>query len=286
MVLHRRNQLYRCLYFLYHNWLGTLIRPLLRTHGIAKLYARYQDSTLSKHQIKSFIKKHNIAMEEFVTPPNGFTSFNDFFIRTLRPGVRTVDWDDNVLVSPADSRVLIIPEVSAQERFFVKEKPFNLHTFLADRDLAQEYEGGSLMLCRLSSRDYHRYHFPCDSIPNDPTAIPGSLESVHPLAYEAGLLPLQENERHRFVLRSELFDDILVIVVGAMFVGRITHTYTVGANCSKGDEMGYFSFGGSSLVLLFKRGIIRFEKNLVDRSAQHVETSVLMGERVGIKERS
>jgi len=271
----------RFLSFLYRNFFGKILRMIWPIRLLSKLFAIYTDSFLSKRKISSFIKKYSIDMSQFVIPDGGFESFNDFFIRKLRPGQREIDKDSNVIVSPADSKLLAISSINNTTKFFVKSKPFCLKTFFRDEDLAQKYQNGTLLLFRLAPRDYHRYHFPFDSIASEPRIIFGKLDSVNPIVYKSGFMPIQENDRDIIILKSNIFGDVLFAPVGAMFVGRITHTYVPDQNCKKGDEMGYFSFGGSSLVLLFEKDIISVDQKFLDNSEKNTETPVKMGERIG-----
>ena len=220
-------------------------------------------------------------MNDFVVPEGGFKSFNDFFIRRLKPGARVIDLDPSVFISPADSKLIVVPEIKPDTRFFVKSKKFCLKTFLRSERLAKEYESGVLCLFRLEPRDYHRYHLPCDAVVGEAIRINGCLESVNPIVYESGLLPLQENERHRIILQTKSFNKVIMVSIGAMFVGKITHLYSANEEYKKGDEVGHFSFGGSSLVLLFKRGVVNVDDRFLKDSMQSVETVVKMGERVG-----
>ena len=222
-------------------------------------------------------------MNDFVTPPGGFSSFNDFFIRALRPGARIIDRGEDVLVSPADSKLLVIPRITKETRFFVKSKPFCLKRFLDDESLAKQYEQGTLLLFRLAPYDYHRYHVPCDGVPSKHRVIPGALESVHPIMYKTGSLPLQTNERHLTLLETKKFGSVAVVAVGAQLVGSISHVYIPGEACRKGDESGYFSFGGSSLVLLFKRDSIVVDREFLEHSQENFETAVRVGQRIGEK---
>lgn len=269
--------------FFSQNVVGRKLSFLAKSHLISNLYSFYMNSRLSKHKIKSFVKKYDINMKDFVVPRGGFTSFNDFFIRKLKPGVRPIDLDQSVLVAPADSKLYVISTITDQTRFFVKSEKFCLKTFLGDEQLAKEFENGTLLLFRLAPYDYHRYHFPCDCVPSRHKSISGALESVHPIVYEAGSLPLQTNERHVVLLKTEQFDTVAMVVVGAQMVGQITHSFTPNRSCRKGQEAGYFSFGGSSLVLLFKKGVLAPDEKFVVHSQENFETEVKMGQRVGEK---
>jgi len=259
---------------------GRLFGFFVNSHILSNFYGWLMDSSWSKRNIPYFIKKHDINMNEFVIPEGGFISFNDFFIRKLRPNVRPVDQDPTVLTAPADSKLFAVSHITPETSFFIKNKQFCLKNFLRDESLANQYENGTLLLFRLAPYDYHRYHFPCDCIPSMPRVIHGWLDSVHPIVYKSDVVPLQENERHITMLETKSFGSVTMISVGARLVGKITHTYTSNQEYKKGDEMGYFSFGGSSLVLLFKKGTIAVDEQFILHSQDKYETAVRMGQRI------
>jgi phosphatidylserine decarboxylase len=114
-----------------------------------------------------------------------------------------------------------------------------------------------------------------------PIVIPGIFDSVNPLVYNAGYQPLLSNERHIIKLHTEKFDTVLMIPVGAMLVGKIVETYVPQKCVVKGDEAGYFAFGGSTIVLLFKQKIIMPDALFLENSLRGCETVVKMGQAVG-----
>lgn len=266
--------------FLYSNFLGKVARYFFRTKAAATGYAWLQNSSWSKRKIDPFISKHKIKIADFVIPVGGFKSFNDFFTRKLKPGVRIVDENPNIVVSPADSKVLAFQNITDDVCFFIKSSTFNLSLLIGDRKLASEYKNGTLFLFRLAPHDYHRYHFPFDSVPLRHKMIHGRYESVNPITYKVGLLPLHENERHLIILKTREFGDVLFVTVGAMLVGKIIETYTPNQLYSKSAEMGYFAFGGSSIVMIFKKGIVCPNDLLLEHSKQDIETAVKMGQKV------
>lgn len=268
------------LYFLYTTWIGRKIRLLVNGRFVSQLSRYYQNTKLSTREIAPFIAKHKIKMDDFEQPAHGYRSFNDFFIRKLKPGRRTIDMRPEVLVSPADSKLFVIPEITKKTKFFVKELAFNLELFLGDCQLAHSYAGASMLIFRLAPYDYHRFHFPTNGIPESPIIISGRFDSVNPLVYKAGYQPLLSNERHIIKLHTQEFDTILIIPVGALMVGKIVETYSVGQQAFKGDEAGYFAFGGSTVVVLCKPGVINIKKDFIENSAKGFETVVKMGEGI------
>jgi phosphatidylserine decarboxylase len=233
--------------------------------------------------IAPFIQKHQIIMDDFLKPAGGYQSFNDFFIRKLRPGAREINQDSDIIVSPADAKIYVIPNISTDTLFFVKHKPFNLEKFLGNQKLAEQYKNGTLIIFRLAPYDYHRFHFPADGTPSAPHIIHGRFESVNPLVLKSGIQPLTENERHIVLFKTDTFDTIAMVAVGAMMVGKIVHTYKPNTHYKKGDEAGYFAFGGSTVVLLFKHGIISPLPLFLQHSLQGLETAVKMGQAIAKK---
>jgi len=267
--------------FLYETQLGRLVRPALSLPWASSLAGAYMDTALSAAHIPAFIEQYGIDMNDFARKsPDEYASFNDFFCRELAPGRRPIATAPDAVASPADSRVLVIPNISDEHEFLVKDKPFDLQAFLRDTDLADELTGGTMMIFRLRPDDYHRFHFPIEGRIGAPRRIPGKLESVDPIAYESGIVPLTCNERHLMVLDRPNGSRVAIVPVGAMAVGKIVETYDPNTDIGKGDECGLFKFGGSTVVVVFPPGEIAARDDLVEASASGTETYVKMGEQV------
>jgi phosphatidylserine decarboxylase len=168
----------------------------------------------------------------------------------------------------------------------VKGKKFDLATLLQDEELAAQYEEGSMVIARLCPMDYHRYHFPCDCYAGKTELINGWLYSVNPVAIKKNIDIFAENKRTLCELDSEKFGKVLFLEIGATCVGAIHQTYTPETQCAKGDEKGYFSFGGSSLILLFPPNSIQFDQDLLDATAAQIEVKCLVGQPMGVATRS
>lgn len=266
---------------IYGNFWGNFVRIfLMRFSWASKLYAWYQCSRLSRLKIKPFIKKHAIDMADFIGTADEFKSFNDFFCRQLRPGARMIEQSVQSVVSPGDGKLLVFRDVVDSISFFVKNERFNLNSFLKNDALAQEFEHATMAVLRLAPYDYHRFHLPIDAYVSKARRISGCYESVNPLAYRAGIQPLTENLRFVISLSSELFGHVLMIPVGAAMVGSIVFTYQVDTFCKKGSEVGYFQFGGSTVVLLFKAKTIVPQHQFLRHSLQGFETAVTMGQKI------
>ncbi|MGR3973945.1 MAG: archaetidylserine decarboxylase [Candidatus Rhabdochlamydia sp.] len=274
--------------FLYHpnfflKWVSHLLLPLIARHPfISNLYGRWQKTSWSRHKIVPFIQNHEVDTEDFLDPVQTFKNFNDFFIRKLHPHKRPLYPGNRVAILPADGKYLLFPQLCDSLHFFVKGHAFSLLSLLQDEWVAARYEQGSLLIARLSPADYHRFHFPCDGTALPASSLQGTLYSVNPLALRKRPSILYENKRVVTPFESVHFGQILYIEVGATNVGTIHQTFTPYTFYHKGDEKGYFSFGGSSLILLFEPNVIQFDADLVAHSAQGIEVSGRMGQSLGV----
>jgi phosphatidylserine decarboxylase len=151
---------------------------------------------------------------------------------------------------------------------------------LHDSALAQEFEHATMLLFRLAPYDYHRFHIPIDARVSNARYIFGCYESVNPLAYAAGVQPLTENLRYVISLFSDHFGHVLMVPVGAAMVGSVIFTYEPHTYQKKGTEAGYFQFGGSSVVLLFKPTMMTPQEQFLQHSLQGFETAVKMGQKI------
>jgi phosphatidylserine decarboxylase len=238
-------------------------------------------SARSKKKIAPFVAKHNINLNEYTQPENGYQSFNDFFYRYVKPEYRPIE---KGAVSPADGRVLAFNTLSDTQQFFVKGSEFNLSTFLCDGALAQKYQGGAMIIIRLAPVDYHRFHFPVTGKVNASRKIKGFYYSVSPLALRKKMEIFCQNQREYCIQESNEYGDVLICDVGATLTGGIVQTYKEDAVAEKGSEKGYFAFGGSTLILLFEKGKIKFSEDLVKNTKDGYETFLKMGESIGVKQ--
>ena len=252
-----------------------------RLPWFSKFYGFLQKRPASAKKIAPFIAAYGVDASEFAEA--NFQSFNDFFIRKLKPEKRPIAADANRLAMPADGRYLVFPDLSRANGFYVKGQQFDLDTFLQDTAYANRYKTGAMAIARLCPTDYHRFHFPCDGLPSQARPIWGPLFSVNPIALRKKLSILWENKRMSTEIETDLFGTILCVEVGATCVGSIHQTYQPEKQVKKGEEKGYFSFGGSCLVLLFERGRVAFDEDLIANSQRGLETKALFGSSLGMR---
>ncbi|MDE3055607.1 MAG: phosphatidylserine decarboxylase [Verrucomicrobiota bacterium] len=258
-----------------------LFLPIIaRCPWCSKWYGYLQQRPASCKKVAPFIKKFQVDTTEFAT--TSFSSFNDFFIRKLKKESRPIATGEKRAVLPADGRYLVFPDLSRTEQFYVKGQRFNLLSFLGDPLLAERFANGSMVIARLCPSDYHRFHFPCDGIPSIARSISGPLFSVNPVALRKRLSILTENRRMVTEIKTAAFGTLLYVEVGATCVGTIHQTYLPEQKIGKGDEKGYFSFGGSSVILLFEKGRVLFDADLLENSARCLETKAFFGTSLGV----
>lgn len=235
----------------------------------------------SSARILPFITKYNLDVDEFAKSAFDYKTFNEFFYRALKPTARPIAAGARVAVFPADGRHLAMPNVDTAKGFYVKGMKFSLVELLGDEALVRKFAGGAMVISRLCPVDYHRFHFPVAGVPNEAQLINGWLYSVSPVALRRNVRYLVENKRELTLTESPEFGTVATLEVGATNVGTIKQSYVPGRAVAKGDEKGFFAFGGSCVITLFQRGRIRFDADLVSSSEEQIELYAKMGDRMG-----
>ncbi len=265
------------LIWLYTNPIGELsLHSLVKRKFVSSYYGGLMDSPRSVDKIEPFVNEYDIDLS--IAQKQEFSSFNDFFIRKLKPEARPINTDSNVVVSPADGKIMAYADISDQD-FIVKGYQFNIKEFLDDTALAEKYNDGSLIIVRVCPVDYHRFHFPVSGKVSSVTAIEGDYYSVNPIAVKKIIEVFCLNKREYVTISTREFGDVIMAEVGATMVGSIIQTYK-GDIAAIGEEKGYFKFGGSSVLLLFEKGKIRIDGDLLKNTVNNLETEVKIGERI------
>lgn len=269
--------------FLYYNPFGELaLNLVIKRKFLTWYYGKEMDKKSSVSKIKSLIESAGINMAESKKNIDEFNSFNEFFIRELKDGAREIDMNENTLVSPADGKIFVYETLSEVNKFFLKGDEFTLQEFFKDDFLAEKYKDGVFMIIRLAPVDYHRYHFPADGFINKSRLIEGYYYSVSPHAIKKNFRIYCENKREYSTLKTEKFGDIIISEIAATMVGGIIQSYTPDTFIKKGDEKGYFYFGGSTVIMIFEKGKVAVDKDLILNSQNGIETKVYMGEKIGV----
>ncbi|WP_454052243.1 phosphatidylserine decarboxylase [Clostridium sp. Marseille-Q7071] len=256
---------------------------LVKRKLFSKFYGHYCDTKLSSKKIKSFVKGFNMNMDEYEKSIDEYTSFNDFFYRKLKPTAREINKDKNIFISPSDSRLLSIDNIDENHSFKVKGFDYSLKEILGSKELANKYKGGICLIFRLCPTDYHRFHFIDNGTCSSTTKIKGKYYSVSPIALEKVSKVFTSNKREYSILHSENFGDLLYLEVGATCVGGIIQTYKENSKVYKGDEKGFFKFGGSTVIILVEKDKLKLDEDIIYHSKKDIEVIVKMGEKIGVR---
>ncbi|KAJ3992072.1 phosphatidylserine decarboxylase-domain-containing protein [Lentinula boryana] len=262
---------------------GSRARSLLKSLSI-KQGVKY-DSPESVRDIPPFIEFHKLDMNEVRDPVKSFKTFNQFFYRKLKPDARPVDspLDPYRLVSAADCRFMAFESVSEATKLWIKGREFSVGRLLGNayKAEAERYYGGALAIFRLAPQDYHRFHSPVDGKIGKMTYIAGEYYTVNPQAIRTALDVYGENARKIVPIDSPQFGRVMAVCVGAMMVGTIQTTVEEGQWVQRGEEFGYFAFGGSTIVLLFEPGVLEWDEDLLINGRAALETLVRVGMGLG-----
>ena len=235
----------------------------------SKTLKKLTKSNLSRLLIQPFAKKYNINTDEILDELDDFKNLNDFFIRKLRPDARPIDQNEDSFVSPTDGVISEVGVISDDRTFVVKNQTYNVQTLVGDSELADKYKDGTYMVIYLSPRNYHRIHFPMNSHIKDAYSLGKYSYPVNNMGLKLGDNILSYNYRQVYRLNGKI--NYILIPVGAQNVNSIIPTYE-NIYVKKGEELGYFEFG-STVVLLFEKNNIILEDNLKDRE-------IKMGEKI------
>lgn len=261
----------------------TLPQYLLPQHLLSVCMHRITRSQIGwfKNTFIRFICwKFRVDISEAATAElSAYPSFNAFFTRRLRDGIRPVAAGDSVVVSPVDGAISQLGAIDDGRIIQAKGRDYSVSELLGgDNRLATRFEQGQFATIYLSPRDYHRIHMPLSGQLTSMRYVPGKLFSVNPRTARAVPRLFARNERVVTVFETE-FGPLVQVLVGAIFVGsmetvwsgQITPPYTpsirdwayIGDDAislDKGEEMGRFNMG-STVVLLLPPGMNRFRSD-------------------------
>lgn len=266
----------KTLQFLYRTIPGRIILRLLCSKPVSVIAGAYMDSSLSIGLIPKFAKKNHINMDEYVEEE--YTCFNDFFIRHIRPELRPVDMEKKHFIAPCDG-LLSAYKISDDLVIPIKQSEYSILDLVKDKRVAKEFEDGVCLVFRLCVNHYHRYCYLDNAKKSKNVFIPGLLHTVRPVALN--VLPVfTRNAREYTLLKTENFGTVLQMEVGAMMVGKIVN-HDGEKNVVRGDEKGYFKYGGSTVVVLVKKNKVDFAEELFDTTDEGMEIPVHMGQMLG-----
>lgn len=249
--------------------------------------AASENPLLKNIVIQAFKTKYGIDMS-IAEQQNAlkFKSFNEFFTRALKDGIRAIDENENSVVSPADGAISQLGKINEGDIFQAKGQSFSVEKLIGDPQLAEPFKNGEFATVYLSPKDYHRVHMPYAGTLTETLYIPGELFSVNQTTAENIPGLFARNERMVCLFDTDL-GRMAVVLVGAMIVagietvatGKIKPTGRLELNhhdlkLEKGAELGRF-YLGSTAVILFEKDKMQWD------AAFKANSVVVMGEALG-----
>jgi phosphatidylserine decarboxylase len=271
------------------HWQKTLGLLKAQSEKMGKEY----DDPKSRDHIQPFIDSFKLqdTLQQLKKPdPADYVNFNEFFAREIKEDARPIaePENDRVVSSPADCRLTIFPSVDLATKYWIKGFGFTLGKLLGSDEQAARFEGGPIAIARLAPQDYHRWHSPVDGTVKSVSLIPGAYYTVNPQAInEQGTMDVFcENKRSvMLVERKGTGSPVAIIAVGAMLVGSIEYCDGIkeGAEIKRGECLGAFKYGGSTVIVVFPNGEITPDEDLVKNSIdEDCETLMRVGWRIGV----
>ncbi|SHJ37760.1 phosphatidylserine decarboxylase [Lutispora thermophila] len=267
----------RFLSFLYRRKLGMMLLLQVVKPKYSIFMGRLLNHSISKVMIWPFILINKIDMTEYKKCK--YKSFNDFFTREIKPEKRKIDFNPKHFISPCDSRLSVYC-IDESSNFIIKNTSYTLESLLRDKNLADRYKGGVLLVFRLTVGDYHRYCYIDNGYKTKNYRIKGVLHTVNPIVNDKVKI-YKENTREFAILHSENFGSLLIMEVGALLVGKIVN-YHEEKFVKRGEEKGKFEFGGSTIIVCIEKDKVIIDEDILKNSALGIETIVKMGEKIGI----
>lgn len=237
------------------------------------LLKAFTKSKMSKVINKSFVKVYNINEAEMEKPLDHYESLQELFVRNLKSDARNIDQSLDSIVSPVDGVLADVGQITEDCSFHVKNQDYSLVEMLGNKNRAEKYKEGTYIILYLSPSHYHRIHTPVSGTVVGKWALGNKSYPVNELGLKLGKRPLSRNYRLITEVRLNNGKHYSLVKVGAMNVNSIHPTFT-GDSVSKGDEIGYFSFG-STVVLLFEKDTLKLEPSV------KVPMDVQVGMKIG-----
>lgn len=279
----------RMVRFAYGSQVGKTLGRVIASRSLSRLYGMTQDMKISSNKIAKFMTDFEIDREIYekgsyssLPIEKSYKTFNEFFIRKFKPGVREFSSEAEKLGAFSEARYFGHKNIHAGLKVPVKGAMLSALDLIGKEELAREFEQGPFLIARLCPVDYHRYHYPDDGTTQESFQIKGDFHSVNPLALKLKSDIFIKNERRVSILDTKNFGKLAYIEIGATCVGKIVQSHDEKQNFSKGDEKGYFLFGGSTVIVYGQKGRWVPSPDIIKNTELGIETYIHLGDEVGI----
>lgn len=276
--------------FLYGSPVGKIINPLVTSKFFSQCYGYLQDAPASSNKVRPFIEKFNIDIGQYepgtrpaIDIKDTYRTFNEFFIRQFKKGKRPFVQESSRMGAFAEARYVGFSAMDDSSVYPVKGKHLHARDLIANDEVYKDFEGGPLMIARLCPVDYHRYHYPDAGRVLTHFPIKGIFDSVNPIALKMKSKIFIKNERYCSILETENFGKIAYIEVGATCVGKIIQSHQWTDEFRRGEEKGYFLFGGSTVIILGQKGLWKPSADILENTSKGIETYLHLGDEVATR---
>ena len=273
-----------------------LLQKIIPQHALSRLVgvlAYWRAGFLKNVFIRFFVRHYQVNLADIADfNPKNYPSFNDFFTRYLKPGVRPLAQESDAVVSPVDGLVSEVGDTTGGRLLQAKGQDYSLQDLLGgDAVTAAQFAGGKFLTVYLSPKDYHRVHMPLAGQLVQMVHVPGKLFSVNQATVAAIPNLFARNERVIAYFKTAL-GPMAVILVGATCVGSIAmkwhgvvtpptskklqhwEYHSQNIKLERGDEVGHFNMG-STVIVLFGKDAMQWQPELIANQV------LKMGEKIG-----
>jgi phosphatidylserine decarboxylase len=250
-----------------------LMTELSSHRWLSRLMGAFSHSRLSRFMIPVFIRSYHIPAAEAEKTAGEYRTLNEFFSRRLKPGMRPIASGDQAVASPVDAMITAMGEINCGTIMNVKGQDYTLEDLLNHSPHLELYKKGYYFVLYLSPTDYHRIHSPLTGQLQESDYIRGRAYPVNDFGMRHMKSVLSRNERLITYIAGS-YGETAVVKVGAMNVSSIRYTDENATEWQRGDDLAYFEFG-STVVLLLESGTFTPDPGLA------VDTKVKMGELLG-----
>lgn len=225
----------------------------------SRILKGFSKSKLSKFIVPSFAKIYRLKQDEMEKPLSEFPTLHDLFVRKLHDKARRIDQSPQSVISPVDAVIEDIGTIMPSSEIEVKGKTYSVEEMLGDPKVLKKYMNGMYMIFYLSPSHYHRIHSPVTGMVTKQWTLGRKSYPVNKLGLKYGRDTLSKNYRTITEVLTD-YGHIAIVKVGAMFVNSIETTHK-GIDLTKGNEIAYFSFG-STVILLFEEGVFELDPSI------------------------
>jgi phosphatidylserine decarboxylase precursor len=243
----------------------------------------FLDTPASIAGLETFLSDPDFHMDDYYVAPSGWLTFNQFFARNVKPGKRPIAGiaDNRIVVSPADGILKDVQPITSASRIVAKGVAYSIEDLLAGSPYGDAFAGGTFTHSFQEVTDYHHYHVPFGGkvVEKRNISAPiwldvarnadGSLQVIAGEGFQ------WRQERGLVVLETKELGLVAILPIGMGHVGSVVLTPDKGAELYKGEQFGFFQFGGSDVVTLYQKGKVEITAKL----GQHYRQGEELGKR-------